>query len=226
MDSAHSHIIQHPGGYGAQGRKFDIGVYWKTRGFQIAKYLSSHVAPEVADDDSSIVVGDDHDDHNSMTIVDYTKEFYIGCDRSVLTVRIRDEELRESYEHSVDTHMVNRYLGLVHEGVTREEPETEIELAIQEIADIKKKEFPYSGKAKARVSELQEKLKSISKGQRRVYLEHRRYLSARVDHIREHIIGLPPHFKPDYEYILRAYETELRKRSPLGGDDGASSSGN
>ncbi|KAG5383437.1 hypothetical protein IGI04_034907 [Brassica rapa subsp. trilocularis] len=99
-------------------------------------------------------------------------------------------------------------------------------LTIQEIAAIKKKTFPYSFAANARVSELQEMLKSIGEGQRRVYLEQRRYLSARVDHLTEHIICLPPHFKPHHECMLRVYKTELGKRTPLGGDDGASSSGN
>ncbi|CAF2041557.1 BnaA09g17490D [Brassica napus] len=99
-------------------------------------------------------------------------------------------------------------------------------LTIQEIAAIKKKTFPYSFAANTRVSELQEKLKSIDEGQRRVYLEQRIYLSARIDHLTEHIICLPPHFKPHYECMLRVYKTELGKRTPLGGDDGASSSSN
>ncbi|CAF2157242.1 unnamed protein product [Brassica rapa] len=222
VDSAHVHIIQNPGRYGRQGRRFDIGGYWKETSYEIAKYLSSQLAPEVdADAEGSIISGPD----NSLTIVDYTKEVSIFCNPSVLTVRVRDEEQRE-YEHSVNSHTVNRFLGLFHEGSTMEEPETEIELTIQEIAAIKKKTFPYSFEAKARVSELQEKLKSIGKGQRRVYLEQRRYLSARVDHLTEHIICLPPHLTPPYECLLKFYKTELGKRTPLGGDDGASSSGN
>ena len=99
-------------------------------------------------------------------------------------------------------------------------------LTNQENAAIKKKTFPYSYTTNARVSELQEKLKSIGEGQRRVYLEQRRYLSARVDHLTEHIICLPPHFKPHYECMLRVYKIEFGKRTPLDGDDGASSSDN
>ncbi|CAN6846414.1 unnamed protein product [Brassica oleracea var. botrytis] len=222
VDSAHVHIIQNPGRYGRQGRRFDIGGYWKEKSYDIAKYLSSQVAPEVdADAEGSIIPGLE----NSLTIVDYTKEVSIFCNPSVLTVRVRDDERRE-YEHSVNSHTVNRYLGLVHEGVTMEEPETEIELTIQEIAAIKKKTFPYSFAAKARISELEKKLETIGEGQRRVYLEQRRYLSARVDHLTEHIIWLPPHVKRPYECMLRVYKTELEKRTTLGGDDGASSSGN
>ncbi|KAG2279344.1 hypothetical protein Bca52824_050564 [Brassica carinata] len=209
VDSAHVHIIQNPGRYGRQGRRFDIGGYWKEKSYDIAKYLSSQVAPEVdADAEGSII-----------------PEVSIFCNPSVLTVRVRDDERRE-YEHSVNSHTVNRYLGLVHEGVTMEEPETEIELTIQEIAAIKKKTFPYSFAAKARISELEKKLETIGEGQRRTTRKHKFNDGQNLDHLTEHIIWLPPHVKRPYECMLRVYKTELEKRTTLGGDDGASSSGN